>query len=380
MTAYVTSSSDFKTYTYGDAKFDCWLGTPQYQFYPSDTGFTRSDVFYGFHLSNLLNFSSSSASFSYSFDIPTFAFANVNMPTKFGFFICNKYTLDKILWLYLGGGYKTGSIFDCADLYYLNSATASADDPRLGVYAYNFVTYSSAGFTVSGDCVTDDYASDLVCVLGSYSDGKLRNYSYLPTAINIMPFGDTLQQLKDNQYHQDVIGSNVPGQESGIKGILQKIKDLPQLIADKLKDLFVPTDEQLSDFQTKMKALLADHFGALYQSSDIISMFFQKLKDFDPYQPDSAAGYELKFKPHDFYINVDSDDEIFSDSDNGGEKISLIPVGSDGYYHFSFAFLDSKPYKQIYTMYKAFVTVLFLIWGIYFCKRKYDSFLGGDVN
>lgn len=204
MTAYVTSSSDFKTYTYGDANFDCWVGTPQYQFYPSDTGFTRSDVFYGFHLSKFLNFSSSSASFSYSFDIPSFAFASVNMPTKFGFFICNKYTLDKILWLYLGGGYKTGSIFECAELYYLNSSAAVAEDPRLHVYAYNFVSYTSSGFVVSGDCVTDSYASDLVCVLGSFSDGKLRNYSYLPTSINIRPYGNTLQQLLDNQFRSNI--------------------------------------------------------------------------------------------------------------------------------------------------------------------------------
>ena len=126
------------------------------------------------------------------------------MPTKFGFFICNKYTLDKILWLYLGGGYKTGSIFECAELYYLNSSAAVAEDPRLHVYAYNFVSYTSSGFVVSGDCVTDSYASDLVCVLGSFSDGKLRNYSYLPTSINIRPYGNTLQQLLDNQFRSNI--------------------------------------------------------------------------------------------------------------------------------------------------------------------------------
>lgn len=382
MTAYVTSSSDFKTYTYGDANFDCWLGTPQYQFYPSDSGFNRSDVFYGFHLSNLLNFSTSSASFRYSFDIPSFAFSSVNMPTKFGFFICNKYTLDKILWLYLGGGYKTGSFFDCAELYYLNSASASAEDPRLGVYAYNFVPYSSAGFTVSGDCVTDDYASDLVCVLGSYRDGKLRNYSYLPSAIDIMPFGDTLQQLKDNQYHSDVIGTDTPEQESGLKGILAKIKSLPSVIADKLKSLFVPSDSDVDTFKQNMTTLLSEHLGGVYQAGSILDSFLQKLKDFSPYQHDNCADYDFRLPPFGFFVNPDVSDggSIFSDTNNGGSRFDLVPVGSDGYYHVDFSFLDVKPYKQIYTVYKAFVTVLFVLLALNFCKRKFNEILGGDVS
>ena len=204
MVAFITSSTDFKSFAYGAPNFDCWLGTPQYQFYPSDSGFTRSDVFYSFSLSDFLLFSSSSASFSYSFSVPSFGFADVNKPSKFGFFICNRYTYNQILWLYLGGGYKTGSIFECAELYYLNSSAAVAEDPRLHVYAYNFVSYTSSGFVVSGDCVTDSYASDLVCVLGSFSDGKLRNYSYLPTSINIRPYGNTLQQLLDNQFRSNI--------------------------------------------------------------------------------------------------------------------------------------------------------------------------------
>ena len=81
MNAYISSSTSFKTYSYGDPNFDCWLGTPQYQFYPNDSGFTRSDVVYGFRLSNFLNFDSSSASFTYSFDIPAFNFASVDKRT-----------------------------------------------------------------------------------------------------------------------------------------------------------------------------------------------------------------------------------------------------------------------------------------------------------
>ena len=382
MTAYVTSSSDFKTYTYGDANFDCWIGTPQYQFYPSDSGFTRSDVFYSFTLSDFLLFSSSSASFSYSFDIPSFAFADVNKPSKFGFFICNRYTYNQILWLYLGGGYKTGSIFECAELYYLNSDAAAAEDPRLGVYAYNFDTYLSAGFSVSGNCVTDNYASDLVCVLGSYSDGKLRNYSYLPTAINIMPYGDTLQWLKDNQYHSDVIGTDTAGQESGLKGIFAKLKALPGLIADNIKNLFVPTDDQIDKFKTDMSTLLSDHLGAVYQSGTLLSNILQQLKDFAPYQYDKCADYDFKLPPLQFFVNPDVSDggTIFSDTDNNGSRFDIIPVGSDGYYHVDFSFLDAKPYKQIYTVYKAFVTVFFVLVALNFCKRKFDQLLGGVVS
>lgn len=382
MAAYVTSSTDIITYSYGDPKFDCWLGTPQYQFYPDDTGYTRSDVLYGFHLSNYLNFDSSSASFTYSFDIPSFSFASVNKPSNFGFFICNSYTLTKIMSLYFGGAYKSGSFFHCAELYYLNPDAAVAEDPRIRVYAYNFDSYLSGGFSISGDCVTDDYASDLVCVLGSYSDGKLRNYSYLPTSIDIKPYGDTLQQFKDNAYRSDVIGSDTPDQESGLKGILSKIKALPSVIADKLKSLFVPSDSDVDTFKQNMTTLLSEHLGGVYQAGSIFDSFLQKLKDFSPYQHDNCADYDFLLPPFGFFVNSDVSDggSIFSDTNNGGSRFDLVPVGSDGFYHVDFSFLDVKPYKQIYTVYKAFVTVLFVLLALNFCKRKFNEILGGVVS
>lgn len=383
MNAYISSSTSFNTYTYGDPNFDCWIGTPQYQFYPNDSGFTRSDVLYGFRLSNFLNFDSSSATFSYSFDIPAFNFAAVNKPTKFGFFICNSYTLNKIQSLYFyDAAYKQGSFFDCAELYYVNPDAAAAEDPRLRVYAFNFVPYSTGGFTISGDCVTDNYASDLVCVLGSFSDGKLRNYSYLPTTIDIQPYGDTLQQCKDNVYHSDVVGSDTPGNESGLKGILAKIKALPSLIADKLKSLFVPSDSDVNTFKQNMSNLLSEHLGGVYQAGSFLNSFLQKLKDFSPYQYDNCADYDFRLPPFVFFVNPDDSDSgsIFSDSDNGGSRFDFVPVGSDGYYHVDFSFLDNKPYKQIYTVYKAFVTVVFLLLALNFCKRKFDDILGGVVS
>lgn len=344
-------------------------------FIGNTSGYTSSDILYSFKLNNFLPFDTAGSTFSVSGTIDCSEFGSYNRPDKFAVVVSTLTEYNKLFnYLLLEGGANLSDDFtETVKLFYDNPN--NSDIKLLGLHVGNGPTFN---FNVS---VAPSVRDQIVITFISYS-GNHNNFMLFPIDVTCTPYGDTLQDLKDNQYHQDVIGSDTPDKESGLKGILAKIKALPGVIADKIKSLFVPTDSDIDTFKQNMSNLLSEHLGGVYQAGSILDSFLQKLKDFSPYQHDNCADYDFRLPPFGFFVNPDDSDSgsIFSDSDNGGSRFDLVPVGSDGYYHVDFSFLDNKPYKQIYTVYKAFVTVVFILLALNFCKRKFDEILGGVVS
>lgn len=362
--------------------------------------YSACDVLCGFVMhSNFEGFPLSDSTFTFSANIESW-FDTSNRPDEFALVVTSVSSFSNILSAQIStdGFYKLSetSIIETFRTSFKNPSSSSAP-----VYGFVSSTALKSKGSVNLECFANVPAisEDLIVLFISYKQNG-GNFFNLPNTCYLTPTGKTLtaykeyiqqqeiisqnqQQIEQNseQISQNdvIIGSDEEGKESGVKGLLKKLKELPQTIGEKLKELFVPTDEQLESFQTNMKSLLSEHLGAVYQSGEIITNIFKKLKDFSPYQSDKAADYDLKIKAHDFYVNVEDESNIFSETDNGGSKFSLIPVGSDGYYHIDFSFLDAKPYKQLYSLYRACVTVLFILLAVNLFKRKYDSLMGGDV-
>ena len=362
--------------------------------------YTACDVLCGFVMhSNFEGFPLSDSSFNFSATLESY-FASGNRPDEVAIAVTSVSSFSEIFSTQIdsNGFYKLSqsSIIETFRTCYENPTSSLAP-------VYGFVSSKSLinnGYSELNCYVNVPVISEDLIVLFMSHKKNGNNFFYLPNTCYLTPTGKTLtaykeyiqqqeiisqnqQQIEQNseQISQNdvIIGSDEEGKESGVKGLLKKLKELPQTIGEKLKELFVPTDEQLESFQTNMKSLLSEHLGAVYQSGEIITNIFKKLKDFSPYQSDKAADYDVKIKAHDFYVNVEDESNIFSETDNGGSKFSLIPVGSDGYYHIDFSFLDAKPYKQLYSLYRACVTVLFILLAVNLFKRKYDSLMGGDV-
>lgn len=89
------------------------------------------------------------------------------------------------------------------------------------------------------------------------------------------------------------------GITSTISNILNTISQLPTKIADAIKGLFVPSQEDLTAIKVKYDQLLADRLGFVYQAGDMVTDFFT---DFSS-ALQSDAEYEFVFPGIAFPMN-----------------------------------------------------------------------------
>ena len=61
--------------------------------------------------------------------------------------------------------------------------------------------------------------------------------------------------------------------------IIESITQLPQKIADIVKNLFIPSEDDITAIKTDFEDLLSDRFGAVYESSDILVDFATAFTD-----------------------------------------------------------------------------------------------------
>ena len=73
--------------------------------------------------------------------------------------------------------------------------------------------------------------------------------------------------------------STIQGWLSSIAGL---ITGIPDAISNGLHDLFVPSEDSLTDFKDNMGDLFSDHFGALAEASDIIDGYVDTFSVTDP--------------------------------------------------------------------------------------------------
>ena len=182
-----------------------------------------------------------------------------------------------------------------------------------------------------------------------------------------------------------LLGSDEEGRESGLKGILKKIKDLPETISNKIKGLFIPEDGFFEHYKEQFDLLFTDHLGALYQVDGIIVDIISHLVNFNPPSfSDNNPVHDIAIPVKKVYINADSDSWAVSGSDPGdGEssEFTLIPSNSsDGMYHFDLSFLAESPYSTIYGIYKAVVSCVILFLMFLFARHQYDRFIGGNTG
>lgn len=122
---------------------------------------------------------------------------------------------------------------------------------------------------------------------------NLYAYFYDNRSIEIEPYNGALflwAQLSStvrsykgdaNAQYQDDVVSGINESNGLLSGILGGINDLwdaitslPSKIADAIKSLFVPSQEDLTAIKAKYEQLLADRLGFVYQAGDMVTGFF----------------------------------------------------------------------------------------------------------
>lgn len=108
--------------------------------------------------------------------------------------------------------------------------------------------------------------------------------------------------------------SNIANSLKGFfDNIVNAVTDLGNFLIEGVKNLFVPTEENLTAYFDKWKALLSDRFGALYEVFDIIVDYFETF---------SNTGSKSTVTFPSVSIPLAGSDFVF-----GGWEVSLIPVG-----------------------------------------------------
>ncbi len=186
---------------------------------------------------------------------------------------------------------------------------------------------------------------------------------YIMQNIKLTPIGETAFLYEDQQFQDDVIGSDDTG---GLKGIFKQLKELPNKFSgfitnlgdrigqfftqlkdnliNGIKDLFVPDEQFMTDYSDTWKSLLSDRLGAVYQVINVIDESWKTIR-----QSDLQDSIELPV------VNIPlPEDNEFS---FGGYTVRVVPEG--------FEFLGTT-IKTVTSM----VLVIMFIQGL---RRKYDE-------
>lgn len=148
-------------------------------------------------------------------------------------------------------------------------------------------------------------------------------------------------------------------EESRHKSLLDKIKEIPTLIINGLKSLFIPSDGFFTSYFDELNNFFKDRFGFLYELPAFAVTLFQKLIDFNP----DVSGYSMTFPKLQAPEAVDGD-VVWHD-------ISEEQT-------FDFTFLEDQPFKTLYSVYRSLIWLGYCILLLNLVKRKFSSVFGGD--
>lgn len=191
-----------------------------------------------------------------------------------------------------------------------------------------------------------------------------------------------------------IIGSDVEGSESGLLGILAYIKKLPTMIIDKLKELFIPPDDFMTNTVQDMDAFMTDHLGVLYQAPKELIELIRDFISLDVPLYENVGAYKLRMPAITIYVNAEPPpgmDVIYSniDTDYQSSDVNLssytsfdvLPDNSqdgeeEGYY-LRLGFLSNQPYSILYNIYRVFSYAFIIVIFLLYCYRRLNAVLGG---
>lgn len=137
-----------------------------------------------------------------------------------------------------------------------------------------------------------------------------------------------------------------------IVGWLSNIKDavtnLPQLIADGIKGLFIPDEQTMVEIKESWSQLLEERFGAIYQAGSIITEF--------------AENFTYKGEKNTIEVPATTFDLGVVDFTFGGWTIQLV----------------HEEFKFLVDLLKGVIGIIFTLFFVGAMKRKYDKIVGAE--
>lgn len=145
------------------------------------------------------------------------------------------------------------------------------------------------------------------------------------------------------------------------KSIFSKLADIPDLIAEKIKSLFIPEDGYFEQFRENLDVLMSEHFGFLYEIPKFLSDFWVKIRAFNPRRQDYVMTFPALKAP----IVV-----------NGEVEWKQLTEEQE----FDFDFLNNEPFSTIYGFYTTFCWMIFIVFLINLGRAHWNRIMGGSEN
>lgn len=145
------------------------------------------------------------------------------------------------------------------------------------------------------------------------------------------------------------------------KGIWETLKSIPDMIAEKFKGLFIPSDNFFDLYVQEIHIFFVDRFGLLYELPDAFIDILQQLVDYKP----AEEGYYIDFP------------EVVMPVLDGGEWSDVVLIEET---QVKFEFLDEGPIATLYSMYRSALWLIFIFLLINLMIHKANKVFGGGSS
>lgn len=163
-------------------------------------------------------------------------------------------------------------------------------------------------FTISGESIQKSITQICFCVWYDMPSLMLKYGDTCTYSFYVQSSG--YQVLCDYTESTNSILGNII---QWLKDIKDSIVNLPELIMEKIKGLFIPTEEDMTEIKDKFDLLMKERFGALYEAGSIISDFVEAFT----YQGEKTS---VSFPMVEIFLAGDL--FVF-----GGWEVDLVPYG-----------------------------------------------------
>ncbi len=232
--------------------------------------------------------------------------------------------------------------------------------------SYDFYLYGGNGIRAG------NYASVSFPLHSSYEDGEctfvVNNkigfqsgrffYNDSNSSIYCQTFlPPTVQQVEQNIQKEQVEQQKEQNKTS--KGIWETLKSIPEMIADKFKGLFIPSDGYFDSLTTEFQNYFSERLGVIYELPEALIGILQQFVDFEPL----TDGYYIPIPEVVIPIRLE---------DGTTEDFTILEAQD-----YKFDFLSEGPIGILYTFYRSFcwLTCILSLMGL--ALRKYNQITGG---
>lgn len=223
-------------------------------------------------------------------------------------------------------------------------------------------------YEAGGDCkfqvdLVTGYQSGRYFWYQNHEETVMYGQHFIPPSVSSQQASQQ-QQVIDGQNEiisqQDEMISQQDESNTKQQGIWDTLKDIPNMIAEKIKGLFVPEDGFFEEHINEYQDFFSEALGVIYELPETVLKIFN---DF------------VSFKPNTKNYGIQIPEVVLPVKTENGKTEDLVIFEAQ---YYKFDFLNDGPFATLYKFYRAFVWLVILLALISFSIKKFNELTTGD--